>query len=367
LVILSFVSSIHASVIASSALSSNGFNEEDLVSISQKYPELNSLTFASVKINLANNKSDSSQIELKLYSEKNNDVYVVTKSGKNIEVEKIELKYDVIVKSVEGVIRHTLYESVIRELNFPDIAEKLSESFQDEFTSTKGLKKAAQFQFDIEQYFDHGTFIKNGQILNASLFVRKAISKKTYQFSADKMVWELLPDNATLVEKPFYLPVNSSSISSLFQLNRRHPVTKKHQPHNGIDFRARTGSPVFPALDGEVTTIARSRSKGKYITILHENGYKTTYMHLKKIEKNIKVGKMVELSDQIGEVGRTGFATGTHLHFGIIKDGFFVNPIFLLKRYSFAQKDQNIEIESENIEKNLMNMEISDEDIEEDK
>ena len=100
-----------------------------------------------------------------------------------------------------------------------------------------------------------------------------------------------------------------------------------------------SGTPVYPALEGEVIAIGRARAKGKFVLIQHDNGYQTTYDHLKKFKKGLRVGMHVEMDDQIGEVGRTGYATGAHLHFGVIFEGYYTNPIYLLKDYSDDQKN----------------------------
>lgn len=341
--IISFAHRVEAADKAFNVLLSYGFKEDDLVNIVKKYPELKDMELASGSNYQAPEESDDSHIELKLYSEKTNEAYIVKKADTDISVEKLDVQYDVEVKVVEGAIRHNLYDSIISEFGSDAVATQISEAFKDEFTNSKGLKREALYRFQIEQYFDHGQFIKYGNVLSASLIVGKAISKKIYQLNPENFSWMLLPEDSVTGVRPFYLPVDSHRVTSLFQLNRRHPVKRTHQPHNGIDFGAPNGTPIYPALEGEIITVARTRSKGKYITIRHDNGYETTYIHLKKFAPGMRVGKYVDLDEKIGEVGRTGFTTGAHLHFGVIKEGYFINPINLVKNYTYAQRDQHIE------------------------
>ena len=341
--LLSFTQRVQAADKAFNVLLSYGFREDDLVVIVKKYPELKDLELALGSQYQAPEEIDETHIELKLYSEKTNDAYIVSKSDSDISVEKINVQFDMEVKVVEGAIHQNFYDSVLSEINSTEVATLVSDAFQDEFSNSKGLKTDALYSFQIEQYFDHGQFIKYGNVLSASLIVGKAISKKVNQLNPENFTWMLMPVNSVMGERPFYLPVNSHRVTSLFQLNRRHPVKRTHQPHNGIDFGAPNGTPIYPALEGKVITVARTRSKGKYITIRHENGYETTYIHLKKYAKGIKVGKYVMADEKIGEVGRTGFTTGAHLHFGVIKDGYFINPINLVKNYTYAQRDQYID------------------------
>lgn len=243
------------------------------------------------------------------------------------------------VVTIEGEIRGNLYDALFLALkndsDSAQIAQEISLAFEDEFTNGSGLRVRASFSFDLIAYFDQDQFIKYGEVMKASLIVGKAISRKVIQQDPETGNWSLLPELVEDEDKPFYPPVKSSRISSLFQFNRRHPVTKRLQPHNGIDFVGPSGTPVFPALEGVIITMGRTRSKGKYILIEHDNGYLTTYDHLKKFQKGLSVGMRVELREQIGEVGRTGFATGAHLHFGVLRDGHYVNPLNLIKESRF--------------------------------
>lgn len=363
--LISFTQRLHASDEAFNILLSYGFKENDLVNVVKKYPELKKLELASASNYQAPEESDESHIELKLYSEKTDEAYIVSKSDSDVSVKKINVQLEIEVKAIEGAIRQNFYDSVMSEFNSPRIAAQIREAFQDEFTNSKGLKIDAFYSFQVEQYFDHGQFVKYGNVLSASLIVGKAISKKIYQLNPEDFSWMLLSERSVSGEKPFYMPVESSGVSSLFQLNRRHPVKRAHQPHNGIDFKAPNGAPIYPALDGEVITIARTRSKGKYITIRHDNGYLTTYIHLKKYAPGLKVGKRVELDEKIGEVGRTGFTTGAHLHFGVMKDGYFVNPIYLVRNYPYSQKDQYQGLEIGIEEKAINNGDVLEDAIEE--
>jgi len=110
---------------------------------------------------------------------------------------------------------------------------------------------------------------------------------------------------------------------------RRDPFTGVLQFHDGVDFRADTGTPVLAALDGVVSFVGESWLYGKYIIISHSNGYKTLYGHLSVI--SMKQGDRVARGRKIGESGNTGYSTGPHLHFGILdKNNSLVNPLDLL-------------------------------------
>ncbi len=319
-----------------------------------KYPELLDLD-ASSNSQVAFEGENPEIFTVKIYAENSDDVYIIQKKYTQIEIEKIYSPLEIEVKTIEGNIRGTLFDSLKKETSSPRVANLISEAFKDEFISTKGLRARAYYSFDILEYFDNGHFVKYGDVMKASLIIGHAISHKILQQNLTTQSWNLLPTIVEKDERPFYAPVKSSRVSSLFQLNRRHPVTRRIQPHNGIDFVTPSGSPVYPALDGRIVSMGRARAKGKFIIIEHDNGYKTTYDHLKKFQKGLRVGTRVEMQDKIGEVGRTGYATGAHLHFGVLNaEGFYVNPIDLVKEYTFDFKDsfENSNPESLDAEEN---------------
>jgi len=108
---------------------------------------------------------------------------------------------------------------------------------------------------------------------------------------------------------------------------RINPVTGKPRRHNGIDYAATRGTKVFAAGAGIVEHMYRSRSYGNYIRIRHADGYATAYAHLNSFAKGIKAGVIVKQGQTIGTVGSTGKSTGPHLHFELIHEGRFVDPL----------------------------------------
>ena len=345
-------------------LTRSGFTKTELEFVLEKYPELNELDVVLEPQTLSSENNKSANFTLKLYAEFSDDVYIIQKTNSNIEIDKTFVPFEIVVKSLEGEIHNSLYETLKNETNSEKISKQISEAFKDDFSTTKGLRVKAAYSFDVIEYFENGIFIKYGDVIKASLMIGQAISTKNLQQDLATLTWKLLPEILEKNERPFYAPVRSSRVSSLFQLNRRHPVTRRHQPHNGIDFVALSGTAVYPALEGEVVTIGRTRSKGKFILIQHDNGYLTTYDHLKKFKKGLRIGMRVEMQDQIGEVGRTGYATGAHLHFGVIYDGYFVNPISLVKDYCFDQKDHHENFNLDSDDQSLAAEEVQTESVE---
>ena len=117
---------------------------------------------------------------------------------------------------------------------------------------------------------------------------------------------------------------------------RTHPVTRKYKLHTGIDLRASTGTKVYAANGGEVTTSGYSSAWGNYIIINHGGGYTTLYAHLSR--RNVSKGKKVKQGDVIGLSGNTGYSTGPHLHFEINQNGTSKNPLDWFKGFNYVFK-----------------------------
>ncbi len=114
-------------------------------------------------------------------------------------------------------------------------------------------------------------------------------------------------------------------INSKFNPRRLHPVTGKVRPHNGVDFRAPIGTPVYAPADGVVTFAGYQRAAGYYIIVRHTDRYSTVYMHLSKIE--VKNGQNVVVGDVIAKTGNTGRTTGPHLHYEVRVNDKPVDPL----------------------------------------
>ena len=122
-------------------------------------------------------------------------------------------------------------------------------------------------------------------------------------------------------------PLNYSRISSGFSYARKHPVTRKVQPHTGVDYAAPKGTPVMSIGDGVVTSMKYEGAGGNTVRIKHNSVYSTAYLHLSKYGPGLKVGQRVRQGQVIGYVGSTGRSTGPHLDFRVWKNGTPINPL----------------------------------------
>lgn len=122
-------------------------------------------------------------------------------------------------------------------------------------------------------------------------------------------------------------PLQYSRISSGFSYARRHPITRKVQPHTGVDYAAPKGTPVMTIGDGTVTSVKYEGAGGNTVRIRHNSVYSTAYLHLSKYAKGLKAGQRVRQGEVIGYVGSTGRSTGPHLDFRVWKNGSPINPL----------------------------------------
>ena len=135
-------------------------------------------------------------------------------------------------------------------------------------------------------------------------------------------------------------PVNNPVIGSGFGM-RHHPIMGRVRMHKGIDFRACRGTPIHAPADGVITEINHARGFGKYIRMKHNGVYTTLYAHLDNFARDKRVGMKVKKGEVIGYVGKTGIASGEHLHFEVHENGRPVNPMRLISN-GHTIKDESI-------------------------
>ena len=111
---------------------------------------------------------------------------------------------------------------------------------------------------------------------------------------------------------------------------RIHPTLGVNKFHNGVDMAAPKGTNILAAFSGEVVAATYNSTMGNYVMLNHGNGFYTIYMHASKL--CVSPGEVVVEGQKIAEVGSTGRSTGPHLHFGVRKNGEYVNPMDYLKK-----------------------------------
>jgi murein DD-endopeptidase MepM/ murein hydrolase activator NlpD len=118
-------------------------------------------------------------------------------------------------------------------------------------------------------------------------------------------------------------------LASRFNPHRMHPVLHVVMPHNGVDFAAPVGAPVYATAAGVVASVGYGGPCGNMVEISHAGGVTSIYCHLSRFASGLHAGLHVEQRQLIAYVGQTGRVTGPHLHFGIRRGGVFVDPMTL--------------------------------------
>lgn len=132
--------------------------------------------------------------------------------------------------------------------------------------------------------------------------------------------------------RPAIQPIHNKQLDQLYMSYgpRLHPIFKIVKDHNGLDFAAPKGTPVYATGDGIVIMAHRSSSYGKVIYIDHGHGYETRYAHLSSFD--VRPGERVKRGQVIGQVGNTGTSQSSHLHYEVLIHGKHVNPINFFQR-----------------------------------
>lgn len=124
-------------------------------------------------------------------------------------------------------------------------------------------------------------------------------------------------------------PCPGAPVTSHFNPKRMHPVLNRVMPHNGTDFGAPAGTPVYAAYRGEVTLVGMHGASGNLVLIDHPGNIQTGYAHLSRFADGLKKGQKVGTRQLIGYVGSTGRSTGPHLHFSAKRNGKFIDALDL--------------------------------------
>ncbi|GLH82366.1 membrane protein [Bradyrhizobium sp. SSBR45G] len=165
------------------------------------------------------------------------------------------------------------------------------------------------------------------EVLYASLTVGGE-TKKYYRFQTpDDSVVDYYDETGKSAKKFLVRkPVNNAIMRSGFG-GRRHPILGYVKMHTGVDWATAYGTPIFAAGNGVLEKVGTEGGYGKYIRIKHNNGYETAYGHMSAFVKGMEPGKRVRQGQVIGFVGSTGQSTGPHVHYEILVNGRFVDPL----------------------------------------
>jgi murein DD-endopeptidase MepM/ murein hydrolase activator NlpD len=251
---------------------------------------------------------------------------VVERHGRSLRGKTEPLQARVRMVAREGVVTKT-FSLAARQANIPDaIVSKMADVLGWEFDFRR-VRPGDRFRVLYEERTSiDGRPLAPGKLLAAEIRSGKRVAQAFFYNDGDDGVY-VDGKGRTIGNGFLRFPVEFSRITSHFSRQRFHPVLQVQRPHHGVDFAAPAGTPVRAAGDGVVASAGWEGDYGNQVEIRHENGWTTTYAHLKAIAPGMRPGRTVRQGEIIGWVGQTGLATGPHLHFGLFRNGEYQNPL----------------------------------------
>ncbi len=172
---------------------------------------------------------------------------------------------------------------------------------------------------------------RNGRCLQTPLLVRFRLSRSGETLTLVRYQGHYFWGDGRPLRSTWIPPVEGGRITSRFG-ERLHPILRKRHRHLGVDFAAPVGTPVRATADGKVAFIGYRKGYGRVIVLRHDRHRTTVYAHLSRFAKGLRRGVWVEQGQTIGFVGRSGLATGPHLHYELRVDGVPHDPLKPLRR-----------------------------------
>ncbi len=228
---------------------------------------------------------------------------------------------------VQATIENSLYVSA-QKAGLPD-AEimELANIFGWDIDFALEIRTGDRFTVIFQEEYLQGEKLRNGPILAAE-FINQGRTYRAVRYedatgSADYFT----PEGRSMRKVFLRAPVDFRRISSRFTKERWHPVLGKKRPHRGVDYAAKTGTPIRAAGDGKIVHRGKKGGYGRTVIIQHGQRYTTLYGHLSRYNKKAKQGSKVKQGQTIGYVGQSGLATGPHLHYEFRVNGTHRNPL----------------------------------------
>ncbi|MCG7567757.1 peptidoglycan DD-metalloendopeptidase family protein [Pseudoalteromonas sp. CnMc7-15] len=298
-----------------------GFSAQTLYKLVNTNEETKKLTKIHPGEVLSFAKNDKGELQQLKYVLSKTDTLFVTLNEEGRYDTSIDSKeIETLTKTASGTVNGSLWTAGISA----GLSEKQIMNFATIFgwdvDFANDLRKGDQFSLLYETHHVDGEYIGTGKIIAAE-FINQGERYAAVRHTDGNFY---TPEGRSMKKAFLRAPVNFKYISSSFNPRRLHPVTKTVKPHRGIDYAARTGTPVVAAGNGKVIKAGYSRFNGNYVFIKHGNTYVTKYLHLNK--RKVKNGQKVKQGQLIGTVGATGRVTGPHLHYEFLVNGVHRNP-----------------------------------------
>lgn len=287
----------------------------------------------SIRINkpftLLRSKNKKNDLQVFIYQPDNLSYYVVDFRDTAIAVYKKVKPVTIKRRSIGGVLKESLSETLGNEKIEGALASKIAKIYAYSIDFMK-LKKGDRFALTFTERYINDSIYDGVEELEASFFEYRG--KIIYAFAfepnsnSDKVEYY---DEQGKTLKNFFLksPIKFSRISSRFSSSRFHPVQHRWKAHKGTDYAAPRGTPITSTAGGVVEQSGYTAGNGNFVKVKHNGTYSTQYLHMSKIL--VRRGQRVTQGQVIGLVGSTGLATGPHVCYRFWKNGVQVDALRL--------------------------------------
>jgi murein DD-endopeptidase MepM/ murein hydrolase activator NlpD len=250
-------------------------------------------------------------------------------SGVRAEVLPIPKTLETATASGEiGETTPSLFQSIETAGEGVDLAIAMAEVFAGEIDFNTDLQPGDRYTVTFERFRREGRPDSYGAI-TAARFENDGRVVHAFRFTTPGSKPDYYDENGRSLKRFFlrsplkFVPQVTSGFSS----RRMHPVLHTARAHRGVDYAAPPGAPVVSIAAGRVVSASFDNANGRMVRVRHSSGYESYYLHLSAFAPGIKAGASISQGETIGRVGATGLATGPHLHYGLKKNGLFVNPL----------------------------------------
>lgn len=227
-----------------------------------------------------------------------------------------------------GVIQNSLFLSAAQAGIPTKTIIDLIRIFSYDVDFQREIQRGDSFEVYFERFTDeNGRVLKEGAIHWASMTLSgKELSVYRFKTSDDGFTDYYDAKGRSVKKTLMRTPIDGARLTSGFG-NRKHPTLGYTKKHLGVDFGARSGTPIMAAGNGVVEVAGRNGGYGNYVRIRHNSEFKTAYAHMRKFAKGVRKGSRVKQGQIIGYVGTTGRSTGPHLHYEVHRHGRPINPL----------------------------------------
>ncbi len=261
------------------------------------------------------------------YRQSDLDEWQVRRDGDKLVGSKRAIEVEKQVDLVTLDVTSSLYEAALAAGEDPSIGMVLADVFAWDIDFYRDVQKGDQVRALVEKFVSRGRVVRYGEVLAANYRGSTVGTKRVFRYELPSGIASYFQEDGQSARKAFLKsPLKFAHVTSRFG-GRLHPVLKYYKAHNGVDYGAAIGTPVWAVADGVVTRAQNTGAGGNTVCIRHVNAMETCYLHLSRYGAGVRAGARVSQKQIIAYSGNTGRSTGPHLHFALKRNGAFVNPL----------------------------------------